>query len=763
MRRDRRKHSRKPLGRRILRVTGYTLFTLFVLALVLFVGAAGLAAGVVSAMVKDEKVRSQEDFQKDLDSLSETSYAYFQNKNQNGNHVRIGSLRMDGNDRKPIKSVKDVSPYLVAAFISVEDRDFYKHKGIVPRSLVRASYQQVVQADVMTGGSTITQQLVKNVILKDFDKKLERKAKEIVLAVRLDSMYEKNDILVYYMNSIFFGKGANGRNMYGVQAAAKGLFNTDAKNLNLAQSAYIAGMVQRPNDFNPFSRDEKKLKKGLERMKLVLREMLENKKITQREYDEALKFDIKGSLAKPEDFSNSYESYPFIMYAVEEAAAEALMEKDGLKIEQLSKQGKYKVTLEEYKKKAMTGGYHFYTTINQKMYDAVNKAATNNLRFYSRTYEGKKGQEQLGAVILDNKTGAVLAFVSGTKDFEVNQKDHALDATNQPGSAIKPLLVYGPAIEEKVISPETIILDEEIPKSDGSGTYRNASGNYKGPVSATLALQHSYNIPAIKVFNHLGHQTGFNYLKKLGLPPHPYDGESAAIGGATNGYTVERMAAAFAALANEGKYNKPFIISKITDSDGNTVWVHKNKPTQVFSPQTAYQTTKMLRKVVSGGTGRFIGSRIYGYDLAGKTGTSSKDRDHWFVGYTPQVTISVWGGYDYNFSMKHNPNFTKRAWVNIFKAAEKASPSYFNKGYSFRNPGGLFSGVKCLECDRIEAYLRKKQEEEEKKKQAEEEKKRKEKDKEKPKPPDPPDGPLPPDPPRSGWPPIQPPPPREDH
>lgn len=694
--------------------------------MVLAVGAIGVGAGIVSAMVKDEKIRSKEDFQRDLNSLSQTSYAYFLNKDKNGKHVPIGPLRMEGNDRRPIKSIHDVSPYLIDAFISIEDHEFYDHNGIVPRSLLRAAYQQAVNADVTTGGSTITQQLVKNVILKDFDKKLERKAKEIILAIRLDSMYEKDQILVYYMNSVLFGNGANGRRLYGVQAAAKGIFNVDAKNLNLAQSAYIAGMVQRPNDMNPFSDNGKGLERGLKRMKLVLSKMLENKKITKEQYDEALKFDIKKSLAKPEDFTNSYEKYPFIMHALEEEAAEALMEKDNLNIEELSRQGKYKATLEEYKKKAMTGGYHFYTTIDQKMYEAINAAATKKLSFHNRTYRGKKGQEQLGAVIIDNQTGAVLAFVSGTKNFDANQRDHALDALNQPGSAIKPLLVYGPAIEERVISPETMILDEKIPKADGSGYYKNADNKYKGPVSATEALKFSRNIPAIKVFNHMGHQTGFAYLKKLGIPPDPNDTESAAIGGSYKGYTVEKMAAAFATLANEGNYNKPYIISKIVDSDGQVIWEHKVKPTRVFSPQTAYQTTKMLRQVVNGGTGTHVGARIDGFDLAGKTGTTSEDRDKWFIGYTPQITLAVWGGYDYNHPMTHNQKFAMQAWVNIFKAAAEVSPEYFDKKLRFKNPGGWLRKIECLECDRIEEYLKKKQEEEEKKKQEEEKKRREE-------------------------------------
>jgi len=705
----------------ILRRTLTVLYVVFVVALVFTVGAVGVAAGVVSAMVKNEKVRSRDDFKRDLDSLFQNSYAYFHTKNDQGQPIRIGTFRSDGEMRKLITSVNDVNQDLVDAFISIEDRDFYDHDGIVPRSLIRAAFQQLTRSDVTTGGSTITQQLVKNVILKDFDKDLERKAKEIVLAIRLDSMFEKNDILVYYMNSVYFGSGANKQNLYGVQAAAKGLFNKDPKELNLAQSAYIAGMVQRPNSLNPFGGEEN-LKRGRKRMELVLKAMKENGKITENEYQQALKFDIKGSLAKPEQFNDSYKHYPFIMYALEEEAAEILMEKDGLSIEELSKQGRYRSTLIEYVRKVRTRGYHVYSTVDKNMYDAVNQAATKNLRFHTRTYKGVKDHEQLGAVIMDNKSGAVLAFVSGTNDS--NNKDHALDAVNQPGSSIKPLLVYGPALEEGFISPNTMVLDERIPRADGSGFYENANDKYAGPVSVRTALKYSYNIPAIKIFNRMGHDTGFDYLRKLKIPPHPNDGESAAIGGATNGYTVEKMTAAFATFANQGKYNEPYLVEKIVDASGQVVYEHKNNPETIFSPQTAYQVTDILRDVVKGGTAVYIGSRITGYDLAGKTGTTSDDRDLWFIGYTPQITIGVWGGYDYNFRMSHNDKFTKQAWVNIFKAAAEANPAYFNMSARFENPGGYGKQVSCLECDRIKKYKDDEKKKEEQKKKEDEQKKR---------------------------------------
>lgn len=685
----------------ILKGLGYLLYAIISLCLIIVVGSVGISAGAVSAIMKEEKLYTKEDFQNNLDNLFQTSYAYFLTEDTKGKPIRIGSFRYEGNERKLIRFKSDVNPVLIDAFIAIEDRDFHKHKGIVPRSLIRATWQQATDAEVTTGGSTLTQQLVKNLVLKNSKKNIARKTKEIILALRMERMYNKDQILVYYMNSLFFGEGAHGQKMYGVQAAAKGLFNTDPKKINLAQAAYIAGMVQRPNDLNPFNEDTKNFDRGKKRMKMVLDKMLETNKITKTEYDEALQFDIKKSFAKPEQFQYAYKEHPYIMFALETEAAETLMEIDNLDIDELSKQGKYRSTLEKYKTKVATGGYHFYTTLDKDLYETINKAATKGLRLHTRTYKGIKSQEQLGATIIENKTGAVLAFVPGTSEFEKNQKNHALDVPRQPGSSIKPLLVYAPALEEDIISPNSFIVDERIPKSDGSGYYRNAGGGYRGPVTATQALKFSYNIPAIKTFNSLGHKKGFDYLRKLGLPPHPFDGEAAAIGGATNGYTIVKMTAAFSTFANDGKYNKPYMISKVTDANGKVIWEHQTNPEQVFSPQTAFQITKMLREVVNGGTASFIGSRIKGYNFAGKTGTTTKDKDQWFIGYTPEITLGVWGGYDYNFRMSHNPHFTKRAWINIFRAASKQSSYYFPKGTSFRNPGGLDDDICGFDCDKV--------------------------------------------------------------
>lgn len=671
------------------------LLVCLVMVLVVAVGVVGVGAGVVSAFAKDEKLRTKEDYEKELTNWSQTSYAYFRSPDGKSKPKRIGAL-VTSDDRQLIRSLDQVSPYLVDAFLSVEDREFYDHNGIVPRSILRAAYQQITGSEVTTGGSTITQQLVKNEILGNREKSYERKTLEILNSIRIEKYYDKEEIFVAYMNSVYFGRGAHGKHMYGVAAAARGIFNKPVKKLELAQAAYIAGMVQRPNDYNPVdpARGKENLKRGLKRMELVLEQMLNNNKITKEQYEQALHFNIEKSLAKPNDFTDGYEKYPFIISAVEREAIEILREMDKGKPEAKDK------TYQDYKKEVTQGGFHIYTTIDEKLYNAMNQSV-QRLYFPKKRIRGKLRQEQIGAVLIDNKTGAVLSFYSGV-NFKQNEVDHAFVAKNQPGSAIKPLLVYGPALNEGIISPDSTIIDEPLPKADGSGVYKNANDKYKGAVQATDALKWSLNIPAIKIFRQLGIKRGFNYLEKMGITPHDNDlVEAAALGGFTYGPTVEQMTAAYAMIGNNGVYNKPHLIEKITDSSGKVVYDYRkqNKPKQVFTAQTAYQLTQMLRQVVTSGTAaERIGNKIGGYNVAGKTGTTSNEWDLWFVGYTPEVSLGVWSGYDYN--AKGSKNLAKDAWVKLFQAAASTRPNLIPQGSQFANPGG-FMESKCFECNKV--------------------------------------------------------------
>ncbi|MBD1370932.1 transglycosylase domain-containing protein [Hazenella sp. IB182357] len=674
-------HPKRRGWRKVLKITTTILFTMFVLILCTAVGVVGVGAGLVSALTKDEKIRVKEDFEKELTGWSQTSSAYFTGKQP----VKIGDM-ITFDERILIKDIDEVSPHLRNAFLAIEDREFYQHNGVNPRSLLRAAWQDFSDSDVSTGGSTITQQLIKNELLTK-EKSYKRKAVEIVNSIRIEKYYEKETIFVAYMNSAYFGNGAHGKNMYGVKAAAKGIFNQSIDKMHLAQAAYIAGMVQRPNAYIPFGKDaENKLKLGLERQRLVLDQMLKYNKITKSEYDEAMAFDIKSSLAKRSDFPNGYEKYPFIIQAVENEAIEILSQLDDGKKDR-----------EDYRKQVRQGGYKIYTTIDQKMYEAINNA-DQSLRFPTKPIKGATRQEQVGAVMMENKTGAVLAFYAGP-NFDQNQMDHAFEAKNQPGSAIKPLLVYGPAMEEGLLSSGSIIIDEPIMKAGTNKPYNNSGKKNYGRVTAAQALQHSYNIPVIKVFRRLGINKGYSYTSPMNITRHKNDYEAAALGGATVGYRVSDMTAAYAMIANNGMYNKPHTINKIVSHDGEIIYdfAKSHSPKKIFSPQTSYELTRMLRNVVTSGTGRRIGSQVSGYNVAGKTGTTTSKHDLWFVGYTPEVSMGVWSGYDYN--TPGNQNLAKNAWTIFFKAAAKANPDLIKRGSQFKPQPSL--PFRCFECNRV--------------------------------------------------------------
>ncbi|SDW98812.1 penicillin-binding protein [Marininema mesophilum] len=673
------------------------LFAGLVVVTLLAVGtmaSVGAATGYVASLVKKEPVRDKSELREKISKWSQTSSAFFDDGKP------IGRLRADA-DRQVV-TMDNVSPYIVNALVSTEDQEFFRHHGVVPRSLLRAVMQKIKNAPEQTGGSTITQQLVKNAVLDNRDKTIARKAKEILLAVRLDSFFSKKEIMSAYLNSVYFGKGVNNRNMLGVQAAAQGMFGIKAKDLNLAQSAYIAGMVQRPNEYNPF-RGKKYIKNGEHRMRVVLYKMLKNKKITKAQYEKARQFDIEKSLAKKAE-DNAYSKYPYITMALEDEAASILLKADGHDPKKLIKAGKYGETLQRYKTEILTGGYKIYTTINKEANEEMNKAAKNDSLYAApityRTAGGnliKNAKEQVGATLLDSKTGATLGFVGG-RNFKENQQNHAIgnSAPQQPGSSIKPLLDFGPAFDKGVLSPESMLVDE--PLSHSGGVYQNYTHRYDGPMTARSALMKSINIPAIKALRAVGVQAGLDYLRKMNFPINENDGEASAIGGFTYGFTPQRMASGYAMLANQGKFNEPYMIDKIEDSNGKVVYQHKKDPIQILSPQAAYWTTDMLRDVVRKGTGTYVGARTSGYDLAGKTGTTNSTADIWFMGYTPDITLGVWVGYDYDYRLPSDQR-ARIVWAAIFNAITKNNPELSPIGSRFKSEPPL--SYKCFECNKV--------------------------------------------------------------
>ncbi len=682
----------KPKGqsfpwRRLLRVTVITLGLLAYLGIAAAVFAAGAGFGLVSALVKDQPVLEREKMIDLITNNHQTTFVYFRDG------TLLGQLRTD-EDRKNV-TLDQVPEHLIKAFIATEDRSFYENPGVDLRGLTRAVIQQITDAPMQTGGSTITQQLIKTAVLEDLSQTYARKAKEILLALRLTRIMSKEEILTAYLNEIYFGPSANNTHVYGVQAAAKGIFGVDVHQLNLAQAAYLAGIPQNPSAYTPFR--EGGIERGIERQKTVLNRMLEAGYITPEEYRAALAFDIASSLAKPTP--KAFERYPSLTMEVEKRAAEILVEQKGIQRDDPG----YQEALDKARQDVLRGGYRIITTIDKKIYDAMQEIAHDPKNFGpNRDYTAADGRkitnapEQVGAVLIHNKTGAILGMIEG-RGFEISQINFAT-SPRQPGSAMKPLAAFAPAMEEGKLQPASVIDDSPIVLA--GHVPKNYDNKYHGLMTARHALNQSYNIPALKIYNELlGIREGLNYVKEMGittLTEEDYAAQTGVIGGLTYGTTVEEITNAYATFANQGNFIDAYLIEKIEGPNGELIYQHKVQKKPVFREQTAYLITDMMRTVVTQGTGR---TQVYNKlkvkrDLAGKTGTTNQNVDLWFIGYTPEISLGVWTGYEINYRMS-DPNRAKKIWVLLFNRLMELDPDLSPKDAEFPKPDNLVKQTVC--------------------------------------------------------------------
>lgn len=650
--------------------------------------AGAAVAGYVSALVHDDVVRSRDTIVEAMGQNSETGFVYFRDG------TIIGQLRSE-EDRRPVE-YEEIPQLIIDAVLATEDEDFFKHIGVDLKSLLRAAKQKVLNEDVQTGGSTITQQVARRVFLS-LDRTDSRKFKEILLALRIERFMTKEDILAAYLNKIPFGNGSSGYQVYGIKAAAKGIFNKELDELNLAQAAYLAGLPQSPSNYSAFTGrgefDAEGFKEAKKRQELVLYHMKRVGKISERQYQEALAFDIRSTLAPPSP--KAYSTYPYLMLEAERKAAEVLLKLNNpdLKEEDLRSTA-YRQALEDAREELLRGGYKIYTTIDKDVYEAMHRVSSNPELFTPDDEE--KGVEQVGAVLLDNKTGAIIGMIEG-RDFHLEQLNHATQMTRQPGSAMKTIAAYLPALESGAIQPASIIDDVPIILPDGStGVHipRNHDGRYHGLMTAREALNQSWNIPAIRLFvDTVTIEEAWAFAKRLGittLTESDYHARTGVIGGLEYGVTVEELTNAYSAIANRGQFVDSFFIQKITDSNDNLIYEHVVQPDQVVSEQTAYLMTDMLRTVVSNGTGSRVKSRFKHNDrvpIVGKTGTTSDDYDLWFVGFSPDVTLGLWVGYDKPSKLK-DTNRAKYLWADVMNELVESVPDLFVTE-SFEKPDGI--------------------------------------------------------------------------
>ncbi|WP_342565831.1 transglycosylase domain-containing protein [Paenibacillus sp. FSL R7-0345] len=699
----------RPPRRSWLRRFGSVVKWVFILGILGLLFAGGAVAGYVTSIVKDDPVRSEELIQQQVSQNAITGFAYFRDGQP------IGQLRTE-EDRRIIE-FNDIPQLVIDAVLAIEDNNFYEHVGIDFSGTLRAVKQKLLNESVQTGGSTLTQQLARRVFL-NLDRTEDRKIKEILLSLRLERFLSKQEILTAYLNKVPFGNGSNGYNVYGIKAAAKGIFGLDdLDKLNIAQAAYLAGLPQLPSKYSAFNGigefNETAFGRAMERQKLVLRRMLEENKITTTQYNEALQFDIQASLAPYT--KKAYATFPYLMLETERKAAEILLSINESKhneettedaeategsegSEGSAASGNDTVLLEEARQQLMTGGYRVYTTIDKKVYSAMHSISENSDNFTKDSE--KRGKEQTAGMMIDNKTGAILGMIEG-RDFNIEQMNYATQMIRQPGSTMKPIAAYLPALDSGFIQPASILDDAPIVLKDGSKGFhipKNANNRYQGLVTARYALNKSLNLPALKLFiDKVGIDNSWAFAKKLGITTiqdDDYNAQTGVIGGLRYGVSVEELTNAYSSIGNNGAFNDAYMIEKIVDSQGKIIYQHKVAPEQVFSEQTAYLMTDMLRTVITEGTASTVKNTYDHFKdvpIVGKTGSTQNYGDVWFMGYTPDVTLGMWVGYKEQINTLQGDTQKRQAqtlWAKVMNAVIEKQPDLFVTK-EFAQPEGI--------------------------------------------------------------------------
>jgi len=626
----------KPKRRRRRRSKYAWVFTtLKILFLVMLACAIGVGIWVFSMI--------DFTFGDDLSSmnLNISSKVYY--TNAAGEAVKYAQF--DAKENRIWVSIDKMPKNLINAFVSIEDQRFFKHKGVDLKRTAGAALNYITKGDSSYGGSTITQQLVKN-ITRDDERTSSRKIREILRALVLETKLSKEQILEMYMNTIYLGQGTNG-----VEAAANKYFSKDVSELTLTECASIAGITQLPAKYDPILQPEA----NKEKRTTVLGKMLELECINKEEYESAVAEEIKLNVS--ENGTANIQSY-FLDHLFEELQ------------DDLVKKG---YTEDFAANMIYNGGLKIYSTVDPDIQETMEDYFEDSDNFPRLSGDV---QPQAAMVISEPSTGEIKGIVGGRGQKDRNRGlNRATQSKRQPGSSIKPLAVYAPAIDLGVITQSSYV--DDSPLDIDGWRPKNSGGNFRGHVSVETAVTWSYNIPAVRVLEEVGVDNSFEYMKnKLHMDSlvasrnsggkiHSDKNLSAlALGGLTDGVTVMEMNTAYSALANGGKYIEPHMYTKVYDVEGKLLLNKEVNKEQVFRASTAYIVSNMLKKVVQNGTGS--GAKISGIDTCGKTGTTDDNKDRWFIGYTPYLCGSVWFGYDKPKTISYGGNNPALViWDNI--------------------------------------------------------------------------------------------------
>ena len=578
-----------------------------------------------------------------LSALAQTSSMY----DMNGE--LMSELR--GSENRIIVSLDEIPLHTRQAFIAAEDLRFYDHRGIDVYRILGALRSNLKSGSLAEGASTITQQLAKLTHLSA-EKTIRRKLEEINLAFQIEKVYNKDEILAMYLNTVYFGRGA-----YGIQAAAQAYFGVDAEDLTLNQSASLAAIIKAPSIYAPHISPSN----NRSRRQYILSVMAENGFISQEEKQAALDESIWVLAQEAEKQLYSW----YIDEALRESA-----ELLGLSADEV-----------------IQGGFKIYTAYDARLQTIADEVYADSSFFPAAASDGTPIQSAMAVV--DTNNGAVLAMIGG-RDYTVRRGlNRATQMRRQPGSALKPLAVYGPALELGYTTA-SVLLDEKT--SFGGYTPRNAGDRYYGLVTMRTAIRNSLNTTAVRLLEEIGLDASIQYLNKMGIPTRNSDRNlSLALGSMTYGVTPVELAAAYVPYANGGIYHQPYCVERIETVDGRNVYERKDSGKQVLSAQNAFLMTSLLQSVVSSGTGtRMLAANT---PIAGKTGTVSMtggNRDIWMTAYTPEISVAVWMGYDQT-DAKHKISNGITGGRNTASLAA----AFFKKAYAdrekpdFSQPDGL--------------------------------------------------------------------------
>ena len=610
------------------------------------------------------------DFNMDNFRLNHTTFVYYYDENGKPQvHEELYSR-----ENRVWVNLSEIPKYMQNAAIAIEDQRFRSHRGVDWKRTIGAVLN--LFTDDSYGGSTITQQLVKN-LTGDEEVSITRKLQEILRALDLEEKYTKDEILEMYLNVAYFGRNCNG-----VQAAANTYFDKDVSELSLAESASIIGITQYPGKYDPFTHPDNNKK----RQETILYEMYRQGMITEDEYQAAKAEKLEFKKDKAISEISSKQSY-FTDQVIEDVIKALMEEKNYTK--------QFATTL------VYSGGLKIYTTMNKEVQDAIDSVFQDEKNF-PKTW-GSKQTAQAAMVVIDPYSGAIVGLVGGRGQKTVDRGlNRATQTTRSPGSSIKPIAVYAPAIEYNVITEGSVY--DDTPFDINEKWPKNYTNKYRGLTTIKYAVQDSINTIAVKVLNDLGTERSFNFMKdnlkitslvnrkvKNGRVLSDVNLSPLGLGGLTNGISVLEITAAYAPFANKGIYVKPYTFTKVEDYQGNLIIENKPEKSLAMSEQTAYIMNDLLLNAVSNGTGS--PAKLKNMPVAGKTGTTSDDKDRWFVGYTPYYVGGVWFGYDKPEEIKVSGN--NPAVVLWKRVMEKIHQN--KKSREFYSTQGLVRATVCAD------------------------------------------------------------------